>query len=322
MNNSPLVSVIIPTYNRVDMVGNAIKSVLNQVYTNIEIIVVDDGSIDETKTLIESFPEVHYIKKNNGGQASARNMGLKHAKGKYIASLDSDDLWEDTFLIKMVKQIEDNDLDFAFANWSQQNSNGEYNDFLSEYIYLPSHILKKKDSWIHFDYKDLRKTYLAGCPSPSSSLLIRSSVLKSGWNEKMNIGDDWFLLLEIVLNNEIKVAFTTEKLWKKHIVSDNIFDGRNKLEVLNLLYIQDISVMMESFKTLLSDEEIETIEKKYVLDLMITAKETIASKQSINKSFSYILKAFKEHPKFSTQIFFTVIFRRLKKKNLKKSDIL
>ncbi|WP_034045565.1 glycosyltransferase family 2 protein [Wocania ichthyoenteri] len=318
MNNPPLVSVIIPTYNRVNIVGNAIKSILDQTYKNIEIIVVDDGSTDNTKALIDSFPMVKYLVKQNGGQASARNIGLKHAKGKYIASLDSDDLWEATFLTKMVEALEEHGLDFAFANWRQQNNNGNYSDFLSEYIYLSSHFPKKKNSWVHLSYKDLRKVYLTGCPSPSSSLLINSSLIKSGWNEKMNIADDWYLLLDIVLTKEAKVAFTTEKLWKKHVVSDNVFDGRDRLEVLKLLYVKDMSAMLKEFKYFLNTDEINTLQKKYVLDVMLTAKEVWTKEKSVKNALFYIFKAFIEHPIFSLQIILMISFGKIKSKNLKK----
>ena len=323
MNKSPLVSVIIPTYNRVKIVGNAIKSILAQTYNNIEIIVVDDGSTDDTKALIKSdFPMAKYIAKPNGGQASARNLGLKHASGIYMASLDSDDLWEPSFLTKMVNALEKHNLDFAFANWGQQNTDGDYNDFLSEYVYLPAHIPKEKDSWVYLSYKDLRKIYLAACPSPSSSLLIRSSSIKNGWNEKMNIADDWYLLLDIVLPKKAKVAFTTEKLWKKHVVNDNVFDGRDKLEVLQLLYVEDMNSILKGFKSNLNKNEVQTLQKKYALDLILTAKETWSKEKSIKKAFYYIFKAFTEHPIFSFQIIFKIAFGKIKNKNLKKTDII
>jgi len=229
MNSYPLISVIIPTYNRVDMVGNAINSVLNQTYKNIQLIIVDDGSTDDTVKIKETFPEALYISKAKGGQASARNEGLKHATGKFIASLDSDDSWEEHFLEKMINYIEENQLDFAFANWHQQQSNGNYSEFLSGYKDLPSQLHSNLNVWENIEAKDLRQIYLAGCPSPSSSLLIRAELLKKwGWNEDMNIADDWCLLLDIILNEPTKAAYNTETLWIKNVNGDNIYDGRNK----------------------------------------------------------------------------------------------
>ena len=88
-----LVSVIIPTYNRSQFVTEAIDSVLDQTYSNIEIIVVNDGSLDDTEQkLLPYMDRITYIKKANGGISLAINAGLRVAKGKYIARLDDDDL--------------------------------------------------------------------------------------------------------------------------------------------------------------------------------------------------------------------------------------
>ena len=90
----PLVSVIIPTYNRADYIAEAIDSVLGQTYPAIEIIVIDDGSTDDSRAIVERFgPKVHYVLQDNAERGAARNHGLRLAKGKYIAFLDSDDLW-------------------------------------------------------------------------------------------------------------------------------------------------------------------------------------------------------------------------------------
>jgi glycosyltransferase involved in cell wall biosynthesis len=92
----PLVSVIIPTYNRADYLKLALKSVLEQTYKNIEVIVVDDGSMDNTAEVVADFndPRIKYFyQKNTGLPAATRNRGLREASGEYIAFLDSDDLW-------------------------------------------------------------------------------------------------------------------------------------------------------------------------------------------------------------------------------------
>lgn len=97
-----MISVIIPTFNRSDFLGEAIRSVLDQDYfrtpdspKNFEIIVIDDGSTDETGNVVNSidFP-IRYISQENRGVSAARNVGLQHAKGNFIAFLDSDDLWQ------------------------------------------------------------------------------------------------------------------------------------------------------------------------------------------------------------------------------------
>lgn len=103
----PKVSVIIPTYNRAQLIGRAIQSVLNQSYKDLEIFVVDDGSTDDTERVIKEFQKqdkrIRYIRhEENKGAAAARNTGVKNAKGEYIAFQDSDDEW---FLEKIEKQV-------------------------------------------------------------------------------------------------------------------------------------------------------------------------------------------------------------------------
>ncbi|MCP3871726.1 MAG: glycosyltransferase [Desulfobacteraceae bacterium] len=90
-----LVSVILPTYNRAWTLADAIDSVLGQDYPYIELIVIDDGSTDNTQELLESYKkEVTIIKQENSGVSAARNAGIKKSKGRFIALLDSDDAWD------------------------------------------------------------------------------------------------------------------------------------------------------------------------------------------------------------------------------------
>jgi len=90
----PTVSVVIVTYNKADTIGPAIESVLRQTYQDFEILVVDDGSTDETAERVRAFGDrVRHLPKENGGTGSARNLGLAEARGEYVAFLDGDDLW-------------------------------------------------------------------------------------------------------------------------------------------------------------------------------------------------------------------------------------
>ncbi len=114
-----LVSVIIPTYNRAHLVVRAIQSAKAQSYPAIQIIVVDDGSQDDTAQRIAQLENVEYYYQENKGQGAARNLGLSYAKGEYIASLDSDDIWHKDFLKVAVAAVERYETDFVFLNWTE-----------------------------------------------------------------------------------------------------------------------------------------------------------------------------------------------------------
>jgi len=95
-HNNIKISVIIPTFNREKLIGNSIKSVLNQTLKNFELIIVDDGSTDNTKEVVDKFQDkrIKYIKLDtNQGASNARNIGIKNAKGKYMSFQDSDDIF-------------------------------------------------------------------------------------------------------------------------------------------------------------------------------------------------------------------------------------
>lgn len=105
-----LVSIIIPTYNSAEYIAETIDSALKQTYEPKEVIVVDDGSTDNTRDIIKSYVRrVKYIRKENGGPASARNLGIKESNGEFIALLDSDDIWLPEKLEFQIKLIEDDD---------------------------------------------------------------------------------------------------------------------------------------------------------------------------------------------------------------------
>ncbi len=100
---SPKVTVIIPTYNRAHLIKDAVESVLNQTYQDFELIVIDDGSTDNSKEVLIGYKDkLRYIYQDNQGRSSARNLGIRLAKGEYIAFLDSDDVW---FPNKLERQV-------------------------------------------------------------------------------------------------------------------------------------------------------------------------------------------------------------------------
>lgn len=111
------ISIIMATYNRGKSIERAIISALNQSFKNFELIIIDDGSSDNTKEIIESIKDsrITYYYKNNGGQSSARNYGIKRAKGKYIMFLDDDDEYVGDALERTLKKIKETDLKWIYC---------------------------------------------------------------------------------------------------------------------------------------------------------------------------------------------------------------
>lgn len=113
----PLVSIIVPTYNRSNLLSKTLDSLFSQTFSNFEIIVVDDGSPgNENKILCNQYPKIRYIKiENSGGPSKPRNVGIKMAKGEYLAFVDDDDLWLPNKLEKQVQILNEN-LDFGLVH--------------------------------------------------------------------------------------------------------------------------------------------------------------------------------------------------------------
>jgi glycosyltransferase involved in cell wall biosynthesis len=108
INQSPLVSVLIPTYNRANYLPEALHSVLTQTFTDFEVLIVDDGSTDDTPALLAQIrdPRVRCFHQTNAGTAAARNTAMRAARGQYIACLDSDDRWDAEFLAVTIAALE------------------------------------------------------------------------------------------------------------------------------------------------------------------------------------------------------------------------
>lgn len=104
-----MISVVIPLYNKAQSIKNTLNSVLSQSFQNFEIVVVDDGSTDESADVVTQINDnrIRLIRKDNGGVCSARNRGIKEAKYDYIALLDADDGWDKDYLTEQIKLIED-----------------------------------------------------------------------------------------------------------------------------------------------------------------------------------------------------------------------
>lgn len=132
-----LVSIITPSFNSEKFISETIKSVQNQTYKNWEMIIVDDGSCDNTIEIVEKiakedFRIVFFALNENGGPAKARNIGIDKAKGKYMTFLDADDIWFPDLIEKSIKTIFETNIHFVFSSYKRSNEKLEfvYSDFI------------------------------------------------------------------------------------------------------------------------------------------------------------------------------------------------
>jgi glycosyltransferase involved in cell wall biosynthesis len=138
-----LVSIITPTYNCASFIEETIRSVLAQSYPNWEMIIVDDASTDATQSIVESFADerIRYFRNpTNSGAAYSRNLALRQAKGRWIAFLDSDDIWTPDKLTKQIRFMEENHYNFTYTKYSEID---EQSEDLGIYVTGPKHISKR-----------------------------------------------------------------------------------------------------------------------------------------------------------------------------------
>jgi glycosyltransferase involved in cell wall biosynthesis len=185
------ISVIIPTFNRLDLLKRAIESVLNQSIKPYDIIVVDDGSTDDTSEMIQQkYKSINLIQQKNSGVSAARNNGIKNAQGDWIALLDSDDEWGKNKLEEQVNNLTDNPkYEFCHTNeiWIR---NG---------IRVNQKKRHKKYGGFIFD------KCLDICRISPSSVLFNKNILNHvGWfDEKLPVCEDYDLWLRITADYEI-----------------------------------------------------------------------------------------------------------------------
>ncbi|WEG12629.1 glycosyltransferase family 2 protein [Pullulanibacillus sp. KACC 23026] len=150
-----LVSVITPTYNASAYIVDTIESVRSQSWTNWEMVIVDDCSTDDTREKLKYYSElddrihIHFLKEN-GGAAIARNTALHHARGRYVAFLDSDDSWKPAKLEKQLQFMQSGDKAFTFTGYEWMDQEGE---FLNKEVGTPRQMT----------YDDLLKNTIIGC---------------------------------------------------------------------------------------------------------------------------------------------------------------
>jgi len=198
-----LISIITPMYNGAKYIKETLNSVLAQTYKTWEMIVVNDGSVDEGPDIVSEYilkdKRIHLITQKNAGSSSARNNGLRHAAGRYICFLDADDIWHPTFLEKQLRFISRMEAKIAFTSYYRINAQGKE-------IFKPFIVPEK------VDYRKLLHSCYISC---STSMLDKKKTGEVFFDERMGcIGDDFAFWLSILKlggyacgNKEILVSY-------------------------------------------------------------------------------------------------------------------
>src|SRR6185437_12705329 len=198
------VSVGVPTYNRAYVIREALASCLAQTYTDFEVIVVDDGSLDNTSEVVAEFhdPRIRYIRtEQNHGVAAARNIFLRNARGELISFLDSDDLWKPYKLEKEVAFFKRHPEAGGVFEDLQKHDSGTYvASFQRETAYFSTMLAER--SYPHeiiFTQREMYLCLLREVPIKPTALTVRAEVIRqTGWfNEGWVAGSDWEFLIRL-----------------------------------------------------------------------------------------------------------------------------
>jgi glycosyltransferase involved in cell wall biosynthesis len=238
-SNQPLVSVILPTYNRAHIVSKALQSVLSQTYRNFEVIVIDDGSTDNTKEIITTIackdPRVKYFRNNeNKGQAGALNVGINLAKGELIAFIDDDVEWFPYKLERQVNLLQTLPEDYAVVYSGSYKIIGT-----GTKRYGPSKNIYPKEGDI---LNSLLKRNFVDTPS----MLVRKNALFDVglFDEKLPIMIDWELAIR--LSKKYKFKFINEPLYISYDTPNSLSKQKGVIRARALEYI--LEKHMDDFK--------------------------------------------------------------------------
>lgn len=241
------ISIIIPFFNRIPALLEAINSVISQTYINIEVLLIDDGSTDDL-TPLKAFNDsrIHYVYQEHQGVSAARNLGISLASGEYIAFLDSDDLFFPGKLEKQINFMETNRLYFSHTSYQRIGMHGESKEIINSG---------------RFSGKVFPKI-LASCGIATSTVMIKREILKARkFKETIEIGEDVCLWIDIAYSypvggideplTKVRIGNTTSafNVDKQRIAYLNIADHiiKNPLYLVNE---QEIHLLLNDFSNL------------------------------------------------------------------------
>lgn len=204
-----LVSVIMPAYNSASFIGEAIGSVLNQDYQNVELLIINDGSIDQTEEIVNSFSDqrIRYFYKENGGVSSARNVGLRFMRGAYFCFLDADDVFTQSSILSRIEIFDKNPrLDFV--------------DGAIEFVDVSLNPLQIKTTpgYTGQPFPELLKLN-EKCFIGNTWMIKRNQVAQYEFPEDMTHGEELFFYLTISRNGYYTFTHHTILLYRQSPVS-------------------------------------------------------------------------------------------------------
>jgi glycosyltransferase involved in cell wall biosynthesis len=273
------VSVVIPTYNSARFVTSAIESVLAQTFKDFEILVIDDGSTDNTSEVLERYNSpVRYFYKPNGGVSSARNYGIENACGKYIAFLDAVDLWMPEKLEKQIALLEaDQEVGLCYAATEKVDENLQLVGYINANAYQ--------------DYCEALLMNLNIVSGSCSSAIIRRDIAlqTEGFDPQFSTCADWEYWLRLSLLT--KFAPVSEYLVKYRTVAGSMSSNpyvskRDTLGVLNKFF--GLPDLPEKYKKLKN--------KALSNNLMVVSGEFLHNGK-LGESLDCMWKSLKLYPK-------------------------
>ncbi len=246
------VSVIVPVYNVEKYLRKGLDSLVNQTLDKYEVILVNDGSTDTSQAIINEYaskyPCIKNYEKENGGMSSARNMGLKHAKGEYIAFMDSDDYVEPEFLAKMYEKAKKDNSDVVICDYYALNEE------------------EKRYIKCHMNYSSNQKIeYLLSPPMVWSKLIKKEIMDKVSFTEGIYYEDlDICMRLHPFIK---KVSFVDEPLYDYYLQHSGSIMTQKAFNN----HLLDIFLVLEDSKKILEKKYFKEIEYIYITHLLRTA---------------------------------------------------
>lgn len=200
--SDPQVSVVIATYNRGYCIGQAVNSVLTQTFRDYELIVVNDGSTDETLRVLQAYgDQIRIIDQENRGVSAARNRGIANARGEWVAFLDSDDEWEPEKLERqMACAAQYDDLAMISCDALIQDLHGQWHDIFK--------LCEDVDSWGITSYRPRPLCRLMRCGMFTSGMVYRRALLHAvgGYDEDISVNEDNILSYKVAVQGPLGVV--------------------------------------------------------------------------------------------------------------------